>query len=295
MSRLWQLALALFGFAVLISGCAAISGCAVWKVEELGSPSQLPAAKMAPDTVVLEIAFVRMSGDILAQQDVVWRQIDEQRLPPDLRRRMNENGLRAGVVSSQLPAELRKLLEEKADPLAVTGAATQPGGDVSVSQRKLDSRTGKRGVILSGGLREKLTLLQHKDGQVSGQDFMSAQCLFAVKTFPQGDGRVRMELTPEIEHGAPKQRWVGQDGAFQMESSKDHKVLSTLKMDLLVAPGEVLVITCTPEQVGLGKQFFAESKVGEQKLLMIRLAQTQYDDIFAPESVKKPIATPSEL
>ncbi|HTN75552.1 MAG TPA: hypothetical protein VL096_09905, partial [Pirellulaceae bacterium] len=131
-------------------------------------------------------------------------------------------------------------------------------------------------------------------GQVTGQDFVEAQCLFAVKTFPQGDSRVRMELVPEVEHGQSKQRWIGQDGAFHVESSKSHKVLDGLRMELLLSPGEVLVLSCTADQKGLGKQFFAESKPGEQKLLMIRLAQTQYDDLFAPESVQKPIVTPTE-
>ncbi len=270
-----------------------LSGCALWHKEEVTEPPKLPTGRMATDTVVLEIAFVRLSGDALLQQDDLWRQVDEQQLSADLRVRMRENGMRVGVVGSQLPPLLRKLLEEKSDPLAITGPGMD-NGDVTASQRQLQSRAGKRGVILAGMKREQLTLLMHAQGQVTGQDFEDAQCLFAVKTFPQGDGRVRLELTPEIEHGQAKQRWKGQEGAFRVEASKDHKVLDLLKMDLLLAPGDVLVLSCTPDQIGLGKQFFADAKPGEQKVMLIRLAQTQYDDVFAPDSLPKTLVTPSE-
>lgn len=280
--------------AFLLLAVICLGGCALWNQPESSEPSKLPLTSMAPDTVVLEIAFVRMSGDALVDQESLWREIDELRLPAELRVRMHENGLRAGVVGSQLPPLLRHLLEEKADPLGVVGPGYDSGADVTASQRKLDCRAGKRGVILAGRQREKLTLLMQKNGQVTGQDFADAQCLFAVKTWPGGDGRVRLELVPEIEHGNPKQRWVGQEGTFHAESSKEHKVLENLKMDLFVSPGDVFVVTCTPDHKGLGKQFFADSKPGEQKLMLIRLAQTQHDDLFAPEALQKPIATPAE-
>jgi hypothetical protein len=244
---------------------------------------------MSSDTVVLEIAFVRLAGDALAGQEELWRQIDEQQLPPEVRRAMHDNGLRAGVVSSQLPPLLRKLLADKADPLAAAGAH----GDVTASQRQLQSRAGKRGVILTGAKRDELTLLLSQGGVLTGAKFQDAQCLFAVKTFPKGDGRVSLELVPEVEHGQPKQKWVGQDGAFHVEAAKDHKVVDNLKMELTLSPGDVLVVTCSPARIGLGKQFFADGAADEQKVLLIRLAQTQYDDLFAPEKLPQPLVTPS--
>lgn len=277
--------------SLLLLLLACVGGCALWK-EPPSEPPSLPAAKMAADSVVLEIAFVRLSGEALAQQDELWRQVDEQPLPAETRRRMVENGLRAGVVSSQLPPLLRTLLEEKADALAVTGPGIPE--DVTASQRQLQSRAGKRGVILAGSQQPKLALLLQQNGTVTGGEFAQAQCLFAVKTFPQGDGSVRLELVPEIEHGETRQRWIGQEGSFRVDSGREQKVLDHLRMDLRLSPGEVLVVTCTSEQKGLGKHFFGSGDPGEQKLLMIRIAQTQYDDVFAPEKLQAPLATPTE-
>lgn len=285
MSRAWRNTI----LAAALLSC--VVGCALWKGESTAPPS-LPPAKMAQDTVVLEIAFVRIAGEALQEQDELWRQIDEQPLSAETRRRLTENGLRAGVCSSQLPPLLRKLLDEKADPLAVKG----PGApdDVTSTQRQLQSRAGKRGVILSGAQHDKLALLVQEDGRVTGEEYLQAQCLFAVKTFPQGDGSVRLELIPEIEHGEARQRWVGQDASFRVESSRDQKVLDDLRMELKLSPGEVLVLTCTSDHKGLGKNFFAQGAAGEQKVLLIRIAQTQYDDVFAPEKLKTPLATPTE-
>lgn len=280
------------GLIVVAVAClASLGGCALW-TEKPSEPPSLPPAKMAQDTVVLEIAFVRISGEALAQQDELWRQVDEQPIAAETRRRMLENGLRAGVVSSQLPPMLRKLLDEKADPLAVKGPGTPE--DVTASQRQLQSRAGKRGVILAGATQAKLALLMQQEGRVTGDEFTQAQCLFAVKTYPQGDGSVRLELVPEIEHGEPRQKWVGQDSSFRIDTSREQKVLDHLRMDLKLAPGEVLVLTCASDHKGLGRNFFADGAPGEQKLLMIRIAQTQYDDVFAPEKLKAPLVTPTE-
>ena len=47
-------------------------------------------------------------------------------------------------------------------------------------------------------------------------------------------------------------------------------------------PGQTLILSCTPESKGLGQNFFVDTSHGDpqQKLLLIRLAQTQRDDLF---------------
>ena len=55
----------------------------------------------------------------------------------------------------------------------------------------------------------------------------------------------------------------------------------------MLSPGQILVITCLPERPGsLGYQYFTEQMPDNvvQKLLLIRLAQTRYDDLFVTEA-----------
>jgi len=56
-----------------------------------------------------------------------------------------------------------------------------------------------------------------------------------------------------------------------------------------LSPGEMLIVGCLPNKSGsLGHHFFTTCKEQpQQKLLVVRLAQTQHDGLFTP-----PDATP---
>ena len=61
-------------------------------------------------------------------------------------------------------------------------------------------------------------------------------------------------------------------------------------------PGHVLMISGTPDVKGVGSSFFTEADSGTtyRRILLVRLAVTQYDDLFAPDQIVKPLATPGE-
>lgn len=269
-------------------------GCALW-TEPPGKPSELPAAKMPADSVVLEVAFVRIPAEVQSLDAAVWPDVDEQHLPTDLRRRLEANGLRCGLVGSQLPSELRGLLNraENATPLANPNEAS-PESELATQQR-LHCRAGRRAKIVASASRDQMVVLRSEDGMVRGETYAEAHGEFAVKTYPQGDGRVRLELTPEIHHGPVRQRIVGGDGMFRMEASRDRIAYENLRIEAMLSPGQVLLLSSTPDAKGLGGQFFSHpSADATRKWILIRLAQTQFEDLFAPEEILKPIVTPTQ-
>ena len=73
--------------------------------------SPLVPASMSPDSVVLEMFFVRFPFGDPAVNEKLWEEIDEQQFPPELRERLARNGFRAGLVSGQMPDELSKLMQ----------------------------------------------------------------------------------------------------------------------------------------------------------------------------------------
>ena len=73
--------------------------------------SPLMAAQMSPDSVVLDMFFVRFPFGDATLNEKLWAKIDEQQIAPELRERLAQNGFRAGVVSGQMPIELSTLLE----------------------------------------------------------------------------------------------------------------------------------------------------------------------------------------
>lgn len=273
---------------------ALVSGCSFWH-EEIEKPSTLPAARMSPDTVVLEIFTLESPSDDGRLREEIWRQLDEQHLPPEVRLPLAANGVRCGRCGVQLPPPVFQLLDES-NRAAIEANSYAQGAPGALVRRRLQSRAGRRGRIAMSGPHPHLETLWNEQGELRGESYEQATCVIAVRTFPLGDGRVRVELTPEIEHGPLKQRLAEGDGALRWEASQERRVYDALVMESLLAPGQTLILSATPSLAGLGRAFFVrETDRGPRPLyLVVRLAQTQHDDRFAPEQIASPVVTPAE-
>jgi hypothetical protein len=246
---------------------------------------------------VIELAFVRLPASDQAAHDAIWNEADEQHFAPEMRRELAANGLRVGILGQQLPTELRAALDAAASQREERVEDTDTNDtQTDRSQRRLSCRTGRRAKIVVSKTHPSLAFLTQEDGAVRGNVLENAQCLLALKPYPQGDGRVRLDVTPEIEHGELKTRFVGQEGTMMHRVGRERVVLDRLRMVANLAAGQVLVISTTPDIKGLGEHFFSETAGGqvERTLLLVRVAQTQWDDLFAPEQLAAPLATPGE-
>jgi len=268
-------------------------GCKLWRDETPDTPL-LPRARMSRDAIVLEITFARMMPDEAARSDDLWSQVDEQAIAGDARRRLGSNGIRAGVVGMQLPAALRKALTATPDNAAAVQEAAHEESSLQARARRLQCRAGRRHEVVASKTHKSLNVLVRDDkGAVEGSTLADAQCLFAVKSFPLGDGRVRLILTPEVHFGRPRSQWSGADGVLRQVVGRDRKVFDRLRIEVVLSPGQTLVLSTTDSPTGLGGNFFTEASDGRdlRKFLLLRLAQTQYDDRLAPDRVVKPLAT----
>jgi hypothetical protein len=128
--------------------------------------------------------------------------------------------------------------------------------------------------------------LMCESGQVRGQTYNQAQGIFAVKSYPQPDGRVRVEMTPELHHDEPRQRWAAGQGMLRLEAGKPRRTFDDMALSTDLASGDMLILSSLSNRPGsLGHHFFTESRSDgrlEQKLLIVRLAQTQHDGLFSP-------------
>ncbi len=273
---------------ILLLAVLAMSGCATAALHKGKSPLAPPA--MSPDSVVLEMFFVRFPFGDPAVNDKLWGAIDEQQFKPELRERLARNGFRAGLVSGQMPGELTKLMQlsDKPAPTSepvstkVDALENQP----RVVRRHLQIRAGRRSEIIASSVYAELPVLMCEPGQLCGQTYCQAQGIFSVKSFPQPDGRVRLDLVPELQHDQPQQRWIGDQGVLRLEASRPKRTFDDLALSVELPPGGMLVLSSLPNRPGsLGHHFFTEKENEghlEQKLLIIRLAQTQRDGLFSP-------------
>jgi len=267
---------------------ASSAGC---KVPLPKGKSPLRPPQMSADTCVLEVFFVRFPfGD--SQANVrLWEEIDEQHFPAELRRRLAGNGFRAGMVGGQMPMELSRLLELQDKPVP-KGDANQVSvadleSDPRVVRRHLPIRFRGRKEIVASGVYEELPVLICESGRLCGQTYAQAQGLLAVKAFALSDGRVDLEIVPELHYGKPRQRWVGDQGSWRLEAGRRRRAFSDMQLKATLAPGSMLILSSLPNRTAtLGHHFFTEGDAElEQKLLVIRLAQTQHDGLFSPSPV----------
>jgi len=269
---------------------SAITGCNGPALRKSKSP--LAPAQMSADSIVLEMFFVRFPFGDSSANEALWEEIDEQQFPPDLRQYLTQNGFRAGVVDGHIPGELAKLLElnKQQEPEKESGETTE-GTKIDsfdeqprVVHRRLQIRPGQRSEIIASAVYDELPVLMCCAGQLSGRTYNQAQGMFEVKSFPQPDGRVRLELVPELHHDQPRQRWVGGQGMLRLDTSRPKQIYEDMTMKARLAPGGMLILGSLPNRPGsLGHHFFTENQGRlEQKLLVIRFSQAQQDGLFNP-------------
>jgi hypothetical protein len=304
--RLWRVLAIVCWLATCSAGCA-----------RLRAHGKSPLSPLASSTecVQIEKYSVRYDYGDPSLNDEMWAEIDEQFLPVELRARLAANGFRAGVIGANFPVALMQVLQ--ANPAPATpdiGEEDEPDLN-SVSQPKpvdllneakvrrgfLQNRAGHTSRILSLGERARipqLAVLMHDDrGHVTGRTYEKVLGLFSLVSQPERDGRVRLELEPELEYGEPQQRYTASDGMFRFEYRPESRVFEELKITAQLAPGQTLILAGRADMPGsLGNHYFTERSTGqptEQKLLLFRLMHSPGDESFrsseprpAPPSVR---------
>jgi len=248
--------------------------------------------RMSPDSVVLDMFFVRFPFGDEEANGPLWDEIDELHFPSDLRRELSRRGFRVGVIGAQIPATLARLLDltEKPPPTKQVPETSLEDLDEAptVTRRHKQLRAGKPCEIQVSEVYEELPVVTSSGGQICGRSYQGAQAILVIKAFPEPANRVRLEISPQIQYGQPKPQYVGANGTLRLEVARACHVFNELVMSAGLAPGEMVVLGSTGCRPGsLGHYFFNQETAGrqDQKLLIVRLSQVQHDDLFDPQSV----------
>jgi hypothetical protein len=270
--------------ALAAGGCRA----GLWPAAEPAATAAAERPRPAPRTIPLEFVFVRFEDDDPLFRDELWNLADEQVFDDALRRRLRANGLRAGVVTAQLPPHLADRFLPPASDTGETLPAAAPDNPALVRHmlRVLPGRGSD--VMAATGLRE-LVLLAHDGESLHGTTYHDASPLFALRAWPAADGRVRLRLSPTIKHGPVERSWVGEEGMFRLEAGQRRESLSGLDLEIAVPPGSMMIVGCVGEPAATAGDAFFRDRTGSrggQRLLAVRpLANTPaVDPMFAPSA-----------
>src|SRR5208283_138437 len=121
---------------------------------------------------IIEVLSVRLPPGEPDLDRQIWEEVDEQHFPIEVRRQLEKNGFRAGVLAGQIPPALSHLLDWKGKPSS--------GGEVQrvkisdlvtpsrVSSQHMQTRAGQRYEIASSGVIEKMPILMSENGEIRG-------------------------------------------------------------------------------------------------------------------------------
>ena len=246
---------------------------------------------MASDCVALEVALVKVPEG-WDDDGRFWQDVDEQHLTTDARRSLQDNGLRTGIVGAQIPEVLRSSLEQAADPLeSLLNEGSPEEGDLFSRKRRLHIRPGSpRRIPVTTTGESASVVLYTEESAVRAMRFEKPVGMVELSCEPLGDGRVRLEVIPSVEHGEMRQQWGTAEGAWMLYSDRPRQEFESLAFRTILSPGQTLLVTAA-EPKGLGAEFFARSGGQQRSVMLVRLAQTQLDDLFNPTPVRRPLAS----
>lgn len=284
--RAWMLSFALL----------AAAGCKVAQPHSVARSPLVPIS-VSPDAITLEVFSAPATHDD-AQFDKLWKFVDEQSLPADLRRRLAANGMRAGIVGPNIPdslAAVLKVTDQRIEDDQRQLVSMDPEGGVTL--RVVHARVGKRTELVIPRVHDEMSLLECVDGQAGGKTYHKAECRLALRAFDDAPGRVKLELTPELHYGEFKSRVRGSDGMWLWTQERAKRVFHELKLEPTLAAGEMFLITSRPDQsASAGDHFFTDTR-GDKPVPMLwvfRVARASPDRAFydpAAEAETAPVSS----
>lgn len=290
-------ALRLLSVLTFLASLTITAGCANWNANNESSSSKLNLnnSRMSPGSVEIEIAVAQLDSDQATGLQQLLGTIDQQKLSLAIRQQLDRNGLTCGIMSSRPPATFYELLKPfvpapetldvAARPLALAGLL-DPVSRLLLHQR-ISNQNGDVYPVGTSDLHDHVEwTVNHPNQQVLGEANL-ARAFFDLTTYPNSDGSVTLKLSPVIRHGEKVQRIGVADGSFVMDRGQRQIRLEELGFSVQLRAGQTLVVAANQpfldrnsESAQLGHMLLGSENPNETRLLLVRLVQTQMDDLF---------------
>ena len=176
-----------------------------------------------------------------------------------------------------------------------------------LSHQRISNREGQAHTIVTSEIHNEASwIVRTGDSQTVGSGKL-VQGIISITTYPQGDGSVGLVILPEIHHGQAHPRIGAGQGSFLVESTQHSLSIDELKFEVNLRSGESLVIAPTKDISEMGKIFFGslqssahlsdldkeipDKPVPTHRMLLIRVVQTQMDDLFSNSNLNEKLIT----
>lgn len=280
-------------FAAMATGCSLL----LLPDEPIGGESPLRPARSSADAVTLDIFWANLPADGPEFDSRLWRFVQEDRVDPELRGRLMQNGLRAGVVGGAPPEVIVRMLDpqgkkrkqaqqdEPSAPDEDDGSVATLNEQTGVRARTTQVRPGEPVVVHASKVYDEAIIL-HADR--TGETYRRVQAIYSLEVHREPTGAYSVRLTPELHMGEPRTEWVRDETnmiAYQ-KLEREKRVFDELRIEAPLVVGEMLLVTSLPDASSrLGRYFHEaeDSPEGRRKAILVRLTGTPPDPAFGAE------------
>jgi hypothetical protein len=245
------------GLALLPAGCFLFpSGKPFWSSRP--TPKNEPSG---PNVIYMEAAFVTTAIGDRYINDELWTAVDEQILTSAQRLKLQENGLRVGLVRGRPPAGLQDLLTSKK---AHKGQGfARPSGNPAILPLVSEIKTCEFPLAV--------------EGESKPVRFEDAACRFQVTPALDRDSKVRLQFTPQIEFRDPdKWKHLNPALAISVQGQRSTESFPALGWEVSLGPNEYVVVGARfDKRQSLGFNFFVtpDPERPVQRLIAIRTSR----------------------
>ena len=251
-----------------------------------------PGHVLEPKYCKLETAIItRPIGDAMVDASA-WAVADELPIPLDAHSALEANGIRAGVITGNLPTDLREAFTAKPPQMETQWVhVVLPEGEHSP--------------IGVGSRSETVTLLLNRQGNVDGRDYQDAQGRLVVTPSHSGSTAVSLRIVPEVHHGETRRTIAPLENnspyaqrSFAIRDGQQEEILRDLGFTVDLKPGETLVVGCRPRQSrSLGTFLFTQPEPNGdrtmQSILLIQAARNRQGELPPGPEVEQPEEMPA--
>jgi len=281
-----------------------VTGCSFFKGEKKGSVTSFVPERGGTDAVVLEIGLLQLDDTQIEDFEKFWKLLDQQKIPLQQRQVLDQNGIRLGVMAPRPPLVFNQLtarrpvelesLDQVEQQMAAQGLL-QPKSRLLIHKQLVNRNGESHQVEVSDIYPEYSWTIRNPRGfgqqpQVISGSGSLVQGSFQVIAIPEGDGSVRLRVTPHILSG-PIMPSIGvAEGSFAYDTQRLGEEVSALLADVKMRQGETLVMAPTAECQDLGKLLFGlvtgetdDNRTPNRltyRVLLIRILNSPVDDLF---------------
>ncbi len=243
--------MALVTWGLCLAGCSPFD-----KSQSLTrTANKLPVLQPPPGAMQLDVGYIEWPADDPQLGQQLWRHVDQVGpVDAETRLRLKQNGFRVGIVGTNPPAALQRMLGMKSD------FASEPEAE------QTKQFAGRRVFLVSGGETDvqvsnfypECAVSLPADDRPEPRRFENAVCKYRIRAFRVQDGWAKLEFTPQINHGDDQLRHaVGEEMHWQYQAGQLTESFRPQRFTVELKAGDMAIITAEDDSPGtLGQLFF---------------------------------------